>query len=87
MWSGRVRQGEVWRGEFTIAAGDYDKPAAFDMELMDLAQDPSGAKSGTERGTGVRSAAGWIEMPREMTLNRGEKGRVALVLRCPQDEI
>jgi hypothetical protein len=79
-----VRPGEVWRGEFTIAAGDYNRPATFDIELMDLAQDPSGAKSGTERGTGVRSAAGWIEIPREMTLNRGEKGRVALVLRCPQ---
>ncbi|MCK4512087.1 hypothetical protein KAW64_10130 [bacterium] len=80
-----VRPGEVWHGEFTIAAGDYSRPATFDIELMDLAQDRSGAKSGTERGTGVRSAAGWIEIPREMTVNRGEKGRVALVLRCPQD--
>jgi hypothetical protein len=80
-----VGPGEVWRGEFTLASGRESRSAAFDLELMDLVQDLGGGKSGAERGTGVRSAAEWIEMPREMTLYGDENERVPVVVRCPRD--
>lgn len=78
-----LRPGEVWRGDFTVAAGRMVEPAVFDIEVADLAQDETGGKHVAELGTGSRSAAPWLGIPASITLASGEKRKVPLVLTCP----
>jgi hypothetical protein len=80
-----VRPGETWRGEIAIVAGAYGRPTTLDLGVADLIQDENGVKSSVERGLGVRSAAGWIDVPSELTVNGGERVDVPVVLTCPGD--
>jgi len=80
-----VRPGETWRGEIAIVAGEHGRPVTLDLELADLIQDANGVKSSAERGSGVRSAAEWIEVEPELTVSGGERTAVPVVLRCPED--
>ena len=80
-----VRPGETWRGEIVIVAGEQGRPVTLDLELADLIQDANGVKSSAERGSGVRSAAEWIEVELELTVSGGERTAVPVVLRCPED--
>jgi hypothetical protein len=79
-----VRPGEVWRGEFTVVTTGYGKPATLDLVVADLAQNPTGAKMAVEPGMGSRSAAGWIDVPSEVTLSGGERRVVPLSVQCPE---
>ena len=79
-----VRPGETWGGEIAIVAGEHGRPTTLDLELADLTQDANGVKSSAERGSGVRSAAEWIEVESELTVSGGERTAVPVVLRCPE---
>jgi len=82
-----VAPGGLWEGKINVVAGQFAQPTTFDIEIKDLQQVSSGEKRIAESGTGVRSAASWIDAVDELSLASGERTEIGLRLHCPGDAV
>lgn len=71
------------KSKVTIVTKNTPKPTRFSIQVMDLAQSKSGAKSAVELGRGVRSAAPWIAISPEVVVPPNARHVVPFTVNVP----
>jgi hypothetical protein len=79
------RPGATVQGKFTVVAPNTNEATKYSIDVTDLGQDSSGARTAVAIGKGARSCANWIRIDRELTVPPRGRIVVPVSVVCPAD--